>query len=151
MNEAEFRGMLPGPGAAEGPAADGDERVRPWNWRVLDPVAAEFAFDELAGWVSWMAERYDVADQLPECWAEHGWAVEELSALYTSWRGAYEDPEASAEAGLDWHESFERARDRLRDWDRYGCTAGTHRSGPSHLDALQRAGRAASPEAGPGA
>lgn len=148
MIEADFRAMLPGPQSGGGPESDGAEAIRPWNWRALDPVACEFAFDELVGWVDWLVGRYDIADQLPACWANHGWAVEELSALYFSWLSAYEDPESRAEAALDWHESFERARERVRDWDRYGCTAGTHRSGPSHLDALRRAGRMGSPAPG---
>ena len=143
MNEDEFRQALAGrpPGT---PEADLDQADRAWNWRTLDSAAAEFALDELVGWVGWLAARYDIADQLPACWADHGWAVEELSALYFAWIGAYDDPDARPEAALDWQESFDRARSRWRDWDRYGCAAGSHRSGPQHLDALRRAGRASS-------
>lgn len=138
MNEAEFRRAL-GRSMGEGPEADPAQEDRAWNWRTLDAVAAEFALDELAGWVDWLATRYDIADQIPGCWAAHGWAVEELSALYFAWLAAYDDPDARAEGPLDWAESFDRARARLREWDRYGCASGIHRAGPQHLEALRRA------------
>lgn len=120
------------------------ERPRAWDWRELSPVQAEVAMEELAHWVRWVVGRYDMADQLPCCWADHGWAVEELGALYAAWRGAYQDPDASSDA-LDWHEAFDRARERLREWDRYGCGTGVHRTGPAHLEILHKVGDGSSP------
>jgi hypothetical protein len=85
------------------------------------------ALDELTEWVHWLWGRYPITRKLiPDCWAEHGWAVEELSALHVGWLVCF-DEQDSGLGPLQWHERFHQARERLRSWDGTCGTTGNHR------------------------
>jgi len=127
MNHDDTRDIrsLLHPGTARGAA----NSVRAIDWTDLEPDETEDTLDELADWITWVGHRYNLDHRhLPECWAEHGELIEELSALHTAWRRAYA-PDALGESPLRWHEQFDSARRRLADWvARSGCRPNAHRS-----------------------
>jgi hypothetical protein len=96
-------------------------------WRTMTAAQASEAWNELTAFVDWLLARYQLTDTLPLCWYRHGAMVEELHALHLAWNGAYLAAAARAIEPVQWHELLHRALTRLREWDRYGCAAGTHR------------------------
>jgi hypothetical protein len=96
-----------------------------------EPTGESIDLEQLAGWVDWMQERYaSTGDWLRPCWWRHGFVVEELSALRTSWLGVYSaDEPAAATAALTWHEQAEKCRDRIRRTISTGpgCTGVSHK------------------------
>jgi hypothetical protein len=107
---------------AAGPPRPGLAHV----WRTLTASEAARAWQTLTGWVDWLSDRYRLDDTIPSCWYRHDAMVDELDALRAAWTAAYLDPAARpAEAGL-WLDQLDRTLERIRDWDRYGCVAGTH-------------------------
>jgi hypothetical protein len=118
---------------ASGPQRKVPDSV-PWplRWADLDRAAASAAWVWLIDWVGWLTTRYQIAEAIPACWAQHPPLVEELTALAAAWYAAYDDG-AYGDAPLHWHERFDRARSRLRDWDdATRCRNGTHT--PRRLD-----------------
>ena len=95
------------------------------------PTGESIDLEHLATWVDWMQERYaSTGDWLRPCWWRHGFVVEELSALRTSWLGVYSADEPRAPtAALTWHEQSEKCRDRIRRTTSTGpgCTAVSHK------------------------
>jgi hypothetical protein len=83
---------------------------------------------ELAAWVRWLVRRYAIDPrEIPPCWAERGELVEELSALHTAHRAAY-DHEGPPTGPADWHATLANTRARLhQSVSRTGCRAGQHR------------------------
>ena len=76
-------------------------------------------------------------DWLRPCWWRHGFVVEELSALRSSWLGVYSTDEPPAHtAALTWHEQSEKCRDRIRRTISTGpgCTAVSHKPDQSVTD-----------------
>ncbi|MCW2599457.1 MAG: hypothetical protein JWM02_1286 [Frankiales bacterium] len=100
---------------------------RPVNWAALDLNHAAERWSILTDWVDWLRDRYQLRETLPACWYAHPPQLEELSALRSSWVGAYLDPEAHAGDGSAWHDLLDRTLQRLREWDRTGCADGVHR------------------------
>jgi hypothetical protein len=94
-------------------------------WHSLTPADAARAWDVLTTWVDWLIDRYSLDDTVPACWYAHGAIVEELDALRAGWDGAYLDPNARMDPAY-WHEVLSKTLTRIREWDRYGCAAGTH-------------------------
>ena len=98
----------------------------------------ESTSNTLATWVDRIQERYaSTGDWLRPYWWRHGFVVEELAALRTSWLGVYsaEEPPAST-AALKWHEQAEKCRDRIRRTISTGpgCTAVGHKPDQSVTD-----------------
>ncbi len=102
------------------------------------PTGEGIDLEHLARWVDWMQERYAATgDWLRPCWRHHGFVVEELSALRTSWLGVYSADEPPAHtAALYWHEQAEKCRDRIRRTISTGpgCTAVSHKPDQSVTD-----------------
>jgi hypothetical protein len=130
------RKALPEPQEEPAPALDGAMKRStppPRNWWRLtggkrqgrDP--ARDALKAMVPWVDWLVGRYGLAHVVPPCWWAHGAMVEELSALQAAWLGAYENPDAPADAGVVWHEHLQRCLGRLREWNVARCAAGHHR------------------------
>ena len=115
-----FMASLDGPSA--GPA--------PWNLAEAADGERHRLLGDLGRWVAWLTGRYRLSDVIPDCWAAHPALIEELLALRLAWCDAYQRPDASTAAPLAWHESFARTRDRIREWNRWGCAAGIHRPEP---------------------
>lgn len=85
------------------------EKLTPsrWSWRDVDPLQANKLRRELAEWVGWLRERYPpVGRAIPDCWAEHPVAVEELTALMAAWRNAYHGSDLATEALITWHDRW---------------------------------------------
>ena len=99
-------------------------------WRTMTAEQAAEAWRTLFDFVDWMTDRYDLHDTMPPCWYRHGGFVEELHALHLAWIGAYLHPSARPTDPTTWQELQHRALARLRDADRLGCIAGTHRESP---------------------
>ena len=59
-------------------------------WRHLDQAAAAELWAELADWVQWLRERYNLGSAIPQCWYRHPAAVEELTALMSAHTAAYQ-------------------------------------------------------------
>ena len=105
---------------------------------TLIPARARIDLEHLATWVDWMQERYaTTGDWLRPCWWRHGFVVEELAALRTSWLGVFaaDEPPAST-AALKWHEEAEKCRERIRRAISTGpgCTAVNHKPEQSVTD-----------------
>ena len=102
------------------------------------PAGEGIDIESLATWVDWMQDRYaGTGDWLTPCWWRHGFVVEELSALRTSWLGVYSADERPAHtAALTWHEQAEKCRDRIRRTISTGpgCTAVSHKPDQSVTD-----------------
>jgi hypothetical protein len=102
------------------------------------PTAEGIDLEQLARWVDRVQERYAATgDWLRPCWWRHGFVVEELSALRTSWLGVYSADEPPApSAALKWHEQAEKCRDRIRRTISTGpgCTTVSHRPDQSVTD-----------------
>jgi hypothetical protein len=115
-------------------------RVGAHVWHTLTATEAARAWQSLTGWVDWLLDRFHLNDTLPDCWYRHGAMVDELDALRAAWTAAYLDPRARPDEPAHWLELFDRALTRLRAWDRYGCTAGTHHDDthPSPNDTTRR-------------
>ena len=112
-------------------------------WRTMTAEQAAEAWRTLFDFVDWMTDRYDLHDSLPSCWYRHGCFVEELHALHLAWIGAYLHPSARPTDPATWQELQHRALTRLRDADRLGCIAGTHRESPRSITDERSADRAA--------
>lgn len=104
-------------------------KPRPIDWSRLTGEAAAEAFAALGTWVRWLVARYVIDPrEVPPCWAEHGELLEELSALHTAHRAAY-DPAGPPTGPADWHSVLANTRARLQlAVARTGCRAGQHRS-----------------------
>lgn len=100
---------------------------RPVNWTALDAPEAAEQWSLLVDWTDRLRDRYQLHERLPACWYAHGPLIEELSALRSAWIGSHLDPQARLDDPARWHELLERTLDRIRDWDRSGCSDGTHR------------------------
>ena len=102
-----------------------------WNWSLLDDASRGDAWTDLAAWVSWLVEAYDL-DWWRSCWAEHNRVVMWVRAL-REWHRAVVAPELEVVRGapplrpapptprehLDWHThgllpTLEVCRERLR-------------------------------------
>jgi hypothetical protein len=92
--------------------------------QAVGPAGRELGGSELAEWVAWLTERYELGIALPECWPLHGALVEELAALHTGWVAANRTGDRAAWA--QWHDLFARALDRFEGRWRT-CIDGTHR------------------------
>lgn len=98
------------------------------NWQTMSVTDAAAAWTALTDWVDHLVDRYALDEIIPVCWYAHGAMVEELHALHIAWLAAYagRSTAPTADRAL-WHELLDRARARIREWDRHGCTGGTHR------------------------
>jgi len=105
----------------------GPERRPAPNWKIADPSIAAAELSALDAWLRWFVPRYNLTSLVPPCWTQHPPMVEELSALYAAWRGAYSDPAANPDAGLTWHEQLDRWRARWANWNPDNCNVNVHR------------------------
>jgi hypothetical protein len=101
---------------------------------VWEDLSAGEAFDtwtDLGGWVTWLVRRFRLRPrEVPPCWFRHAAVVEELTALWGSWRVAYGEDQPATSAA-EWLHMFFDARLRLAEWmARAGCTATEHRDDP---------------------
>jgi hypothetical protein len=77
-----------------------------WCWRDLGPHAQAELMDQLDAWTAWLRHRYPLARRIPGCLAQHPEVVEELTALWLAWQGAYQQPDAPLTAAADWHDRW---------------------------------------------
>lgn len=118
-------------------------KFRPWTAR-----ADRAAWLELIGWVDWMQRAYSLTghalDPVPPCWPAHQNVVEELAALYSSWRAAMADDvdgKGVSDASLYWHDRWLwPTRERLSTSFLERCRVGQHegpkppqRTDPGHI------------------
>lgn len=96
-----------------------------FRWENLPDTEREARHAAFTRWVDTISERYGY-DEIPGCpnWQAHDGIVEELTALWICWTGAYTAGAHPAEP-LRWHEALHRARERITDL-RGGCTATEH-------------------------
>jgi hypothetical protein len=134
-------GVLAGP-PVPGVGAPAGRAGRANAWHTLTPSEAGHAWKALTEWVDWLLDRYCLDDTIPACWYRHGAMTDELDALRAAWVAAYLDPHAKPLDGAVWHDLLDRALTRLRNWDRYGCSAGTHHDDtPTPVDPADRQAR----------
>jgi hypothetical protein len=87
--------------------------ITPIRWADLDAETAHRTWAALYDWVTWLLDRYAIREIPRPCWYKHGLIVEELTALWLAWQGAYAQDSTSATA-LIWHEHLDHSRDRIR-------------------------------------
>lgn len=101
--------------AAARRAAAGEKLPHPVRWETLDGDEAARVWAEVWAFARWLDGRYDFdRTVLPECWMAHGFAVEEVTALWTARQAAFH-PDAGGDQPLWWHEALARLVDRLRE------------------------------------
>lgn len=93
-------------GALRGGADRTAEAPQRFSWRDLGAEEATRLMAELHDWVGWLVTRYPLGESIPACWAVHPEMVEELTAAYAAWQGAYREPFASATAPAEWHDRW---------------------------------------------
>ena len=98
------------------------------SWQAMSPARAADAWGALIEWVDTLVDRYALDEAIPVCWFSHGAMVEELHALHLAWLGAYTGRAGQPSDRAYWHELLARTLARLREWNRHGCAAGTHRA-----------------------
>ena len=90
-------------------------------WRnISDPAEATRLWNELRSWVDWLNFRYFSTGRfrIAPCWYRHGAAVEELTALWASWKAAYQGGDFS-DSAFYWHERlFDSSIERLKGYFR---------------------------------
>lgn len=98
-------------------------------WDTLDREAAQHLWAELIDWVGWLRVRYELPTEIPGCWYRHTRMVEELTALMTAHRAAYDtantaDGEVNYWSGMAaWHTQYLRPfLAHLGDFGVAGCT-----------------------------
>lgn len=104
-----------------------------WCWRYLDPYETAALLVELRDWVDWMVVRYEVGLKVLPCWYLHGPAIEELTALYVSWRSTYQQkPRAYSDDLTAFHDRwFWSCLERIGRYKIFsGCTPLKHRDEP---------------------
>ena len=97
------------------------------SWQAMTAARAAEAWTALVEWVDALVDRYALDETVPVCWYSHGAMLEELDALHRAWLGAYTGRGGHASDRAAWHELLARTLARLREWNRHGCAAGTHR------------------------
>ena len=104
-------------------------KPRPIDWTRLSGPPADEAREALAEWVRWLVTHYAIDPrEVPPCWAEHGDLFEELSALHTAHRAAF-DPAGPPIGPADWHTMLANTRARLQmAVAGTGCRVGRHRA-----------------------
>jgi len=96
------------------------------DWQTLEDADAPAAWNALREWVEWFTVRYDISDLVvPACWYRHGNLVDELSALHTAHRVAF-DASDNGLGPITWHEQLGEALSRLRH-AYYGQCSNGHR------------------------
>ena len=114
------------------------------SWQAMSPARASDAWRALIEWVDDLVHRYALDETIPICWYAHGAMVEELHALHIAWLGAYTGRAGQPTDRALWQELLARTLSRLREWNRHGCAAGTHRDDePAEPTESQRTARAA--------
>ena len=89
-----------------------DGAVLPQRYDMLDTDADRENWKaELAAWVSWLVYTYRL-EGVPACWWRHPALVEELTAAWFGWKGAWIAPSYSYDA-MRWHAEFASALDRI--------------------------------------
>jgi hypothetical protein len=97
----ELRDLIEGD--SSGGSASRGPGSRPVVWAELSAQESAQTWEALAAWVGWLRGRYPLAQKVPLCWWRHPELVEELTALWLSWREAYVEKGAPLSAGADWH------------------------------------------------
>ncbi|WP_407343555.1 hypothetical protein [Pengzhenrongella phosphoraccumulans] len=107
---------------------------RPVNFANLTHGTALTHWVALDRWVRWLVRRYNLDHRdVPPCWYAHSDLVEELSALHTAHRGAY-DPGGPAGGPAEWHQTLATTRTHLQlSVSRTGCKPREHRP-PAAID-----------------
>lgn len=77
---------------------------RTWSWPALNAAEASDAWAALRTWLAdILLGRYPAAQRvIRPCWYRHPDVLDSLTALYTAWRAAYDDPTAPADAAASW-------------------------------------------------
>ena len=91
------------------------EPPQPIHWVIdpTDPADHLARWKEFGTWAEWFLCHWEIDETvIPPCWALHGAMVEELTALWSAWQGAY-TPTASPSAPAHWHETMGKAIGRL--------------------------------------
>jgi hypothetical protein len=83
--------------------------------RAERPEQALAAQRELALWVPWLVDTYNLYDYVFPCWARHDGVAEELAGIYLAWLGAW-DTDTRDNSVVVWHEELARFKTRLSDW-----------------------------------
>jgi hypothetical protein len=87
------------------PAAAEEDEPRAW----VDYATAK-DWEDLAEWVDWLADTYDVVPSrtVLRCWPAHRGVVEELAALRSAWRAAATagQGKAPSDALIVWHDRW---------------------------------------------
>lgn len=108
---------------------EGKESRTPWCYH--DPPPAGPHVDILPAWVAWWNLRYaptSRAQQIPYCWLEHDGLAAEIATLYWTWRKAFFDAKATADAAQTWHDRWLPGfQARMKTWVPTDCLNGNHR------------------------
>ncbi|MFB8314681.1 hypothetical protein ACFC5T_40185 [Streptomyces sp. NPDC055961] len=100
--------LWPGTPAAKAPP-------RRWVWAAMEPADRRQRLRELAEWVDWLRDTFELHNSIPACWYQHPPVIEHLTALYVGWVRTYAGPdEPGRELGeADWIHTLHALTPRL--------------------------------------
>jgi hypothetical protein len=110
------------------------------DWDALAGPARQVAWADLAAWVTWLHDRYElsVEERLPHCWADHPGLIEELSAL-RAWRlEIWNSPLPSGQAARYWHAEMRQTINAALTFYAAGCRAGHRDAEPATAELRRR-------------
>jgi hypothetical protein len=115
--------------ALEG-GSEGRPPGAPIVWARIPDEERGVVWEAFVDWALWLADTFELtAEQLPRnCWWRHGSAVEELSALWTSYQSAYFSAKDVESATYLWLDALSRCIERLNRMWLGGCTRGFHQA-----------------------
>jgi hypothetical protein len=93
--------------------ANAGSRPGPVDWFSVSGPDRLAAWQGLAEFVEALVFRYNMQLEIRPCWWAHGAAIEELTALWHMRQALY-GPDADLKNAMQWQDTLQRSRDRLR-------------------------------------
>jgi len=104
-----------------------------WASQPVDTAGRMKEWERFSRWAEWFLSHWEVDDTvIPPCWVLHSSMVEELTALWNAWQGAY-TPSAAPSAPAAWHEIMGKAIARIQESDTAKRCARNDLHKPRHL------------------
>ncbi|MFJ3826010.1 hypothetical protein [Streptomyces nodosus] len=105
-------------------------------WAAMAPGERYSRMRELAQWVNWLVDAFELHEHLPSCWYRHPSVLEHLTALYASWVRIYCSSTSSGDlAEAEWISTLHALEPYLR---APACSDGAHHETPARPSKTER-------------
>jgi len=116
-------------------------------WHALEQSDRRSEAANLAPWVTWLVNAYDLSDRWPGCWFQHEGLVETLRAL-RRWHAALTtELAADPKAATNWHDALFRTVDKNLQPVTHRCLT-SHRESEPFVSTVRWADKATGSGAG---